>query len=520
MSFFSKIDVPVESKHLQDTQMIGAISGLVLHIFFVGLFAIFKVYSLMWFNIFISVPAFTLALFLSYKGNLRLPPFIGTIEVAIHQVIAVLLLGQDSGFQLLLFCMVLTGILFKKWKIALTTNSIVCFSLYLYFLWFDSGQFIRYDLSANNLRIIKSINILGMFTIVGIILYYYIGLTKNLHSKIRTTLEHLTQTQSQLVHSEKMASLGQLIAGIAHEINTPLGAIKSSISTIAKTMKQLYIMLPELFRKLTEEHMKEFILLLNKSFASNGQYSTSEERKLRKSMTKKLEGHHIKNADSFADTLVDIGIYDDIEPFIGLLKDDKYSDIILDAAYNLSIQYKSSLNIKTAVNKASKVVFALKNYSSYGISESKVNANITEGIETVLTLYNNQLKHRIEVKRNFETVPEILCYPDELNQVWTNLIHNSIYAMHKKGKLEISVHMANSDIIVRIKDNGKGIPLEIRDKVFDAFFTTKPTGEGSGLGLDIVKKIIEKHDGSVDFESEEGKGTVFRVVLPISIVTS
>ncbi|RLD70295.1 MAG: hypothetical protein DRJ10_20525, partial [Bacteroidetes bacterium] len=154
-------------------------------------------------------------------------------------------------------------------------------------------------------------------------------------------------------------------------------------------------------------------------------------------------------------------------------------------------------------------------YSRHGISESKENANIIEGIETVLTLYNNQLKHGIEVKKNFKTVPEIMCYPDELNQVWTNLIHNSIYAMQEKGKLEIIVSKTDTDIVVKIKDNGKGISDEIQDKVFDAFFTTKPTGEGSGLGLDIVKKIIEKHNGTIDFESKEGDGTEFRVVLPI-----
>ena len=335
------------------------------------------------------------------------------------------------------------------------------------------------------------------------------------NDELVTTLDHLKQTQSQLVQSEKMASLGQLIAGIAHEINTPLGAIKSSISTISETMKQSYKVLPELFRKLPEELMKEFILLLNKSFESNGHYTTSEERKFKKTIIKKLEELKVKDTYNLADTLVDMGICEDITPFVTLLQDEN-AETILNSAYSLSIQYKNSLNIETAVNKASKVVFALKSYSRYGISESKVSANITEGIETVLILYQNQLKHGIEVKKNFETVPEIMCYPDELNQVWTNLIHNSIYAMQEKGKLEINVSKTDTAIIVKIKDNGTGIPDEIQDKIFDAFFTTKPTGEGSGLGLDIVKKIIEKHDGSIDFESEEGKGTEFRVVLPIN----
>jgi len=312
-----------------------------------------------------------------------------------------------------------------------------------------------------------------------------------------------------------MAALGKLIAGIAHEVNTPLGAINSSVTTITESMKHSYKTLPELFNKLPDKLLDDFIALLDKSFSNNTQYTSSEERKFRKSMTLKLEGMNIKNADEFADTLIDIGIYENVEPFTELLKDDKYSEILLDAAYNLSIQYKNSLNIKTAVNKASKVVFALKNYSRYSNAELKVSANIIEGIETVLTLYHHQLKHGIEIKKNFDTIPEISCFPDELNQVWTNLIHNSIYAMPEKGILEIYVQKLDTNLLVKIKDNGTGIAAEIQDKVFDAFFTTKPTGEGSGLGLDIVKKIIEKHNGSIDFESEEGKGTEFRVVLPI-----
>ena len=109
--------VPERIKHLQDTQIIGILSALALHMAFVIMFAVFKAYVLMWFNILISVPLFTIAFFLSLKGRLKLPPIIGTTEVAIHQVLAVLLIGQESGFQLLLFCLVLTGILYMKWKV-------------------------------------------------------------------------------------------------------------------------------------------------------------------------------------------------------------------------------------------------------------------------------------------------------------------------------------------------------------------------------------------------------------------
>ena len=143
--------------------------------------------------------------------------------------------------------------------------------------------------------------------------------------------------------------------------------------------------------------------------------------------------------------------------------------------------------------------------------------NITEGIETVLTLYQNQIKQGVEVVRNYQAqLPAVLCYPDELNQVWTNLIHNALQAMDNQGTLTIDAVQQDTSVLVKITDSGKGIPPEILPKIFEPFFTTKPAGEGSGLGLDIVKKIIEKHQGKIDVESVPGT-TAFTVSLPINL---
>ena len=198
MSYWSKIEVPEESKYLQDSQIIGAVAGLALHVLFVGIFALLKLHFLMWFNIFISVPAFTLALYYSYNGKLKFAPIIGTIEITIHQVLAVLLIGQESGFQLLLFCLIITGILFRKWKVALVVNSLICFILQLVFIWFDSGHYIIYELSVSSLRFMKSVNYLGLFTIVGIILFYYIVITKRLHFKLQITVKELFSINENL----------------------------------------------------------------------------------------------------------------------------------------------------------------------------------------------------------------------------------------------------------------------------------------------------------------------------------
>jgi len=348
--------------------------------------------------------------------------------------------------------------------------------------------------------------------------------------ELQTTLEHLKLTQAELIQSEKMASLGQLIAGIAHEINTPLGAIKASVGTIIDSSFQSLKKLPELVKKLTEEEFNLFLKFVNKSVQSNGHITSREEREHRKKLTLELGNQGIENAHNYADLLVDMGVYDHIEPYLSILNEQN-----LQAAFHLSQQMKNSQNIKTAVERASKIVFALKNYARYGNTEEMVLADIPETIETVLTLYQNQLKLGINVIKEFDEVPQILCYPDELNQVWTNLIYNAVQAMAGKGDLTISVtktlsaHTSTSDteglsnrsvttlagLGVRITDTGKGIPPENKDRIFDAFYTTKSAGEGSGLGLYIVKQIVDKHKGSITFESEMGKGTSFIVFFPI-----
>jgi len=162
-------------------------------------------------------------------------------------------------------------------------------------------------------------------------------------------------------------------------------------------------------------------------------------------------------------------------------------------------------------------VFALKTYARYDQSGEMIVANLTEGIETVLTLYQNQVKKGVEVIRHYAELPPVLCYPDELNQVWTNLIHNALQAMDYQGTLTIDVTTTiDQQAKISITDSGSGIPEELQLKIFEPFFTTKPPGEGSGLGLDIVKKIIEKHHGQIEVKSIPGQ-TTFTIYLPINL---
>ncbi|HBL09947.1 MAG TPA: hybrid sensor histidine kinase/response regulator, partial [Cyanobacteria bacterium UBA11162] len=301
---------------------------------------------------------------------------------------------------------------------------------------------------------------------------------------------------------------------IAHEINTPLGAIRSSAVNIADSLNKTLEQLPALFQSLSPEQAQNFLALLERSLQTELTLSTKEERRVKKSLTRQLEAEEIENIDDLADSLVDMGIYDEIEPFFPLFKSPD-SSRILEIAYNLSGIQKGTATINTATERASKVVFALKTYARYDQSGEMILANVIEGIDTVLTLYHNQFKMGVEVKRNYAELPPVLCYPDELNQVWTNLIHNALQAMDYRGTLTIDVKQQDDQVYISITDTGSGIPEEIKPKIFEPFFTTKPPGEGSGMGLDIVKKIVDKHQGKIEFDSIRGQ-TKFTVSLPIT----
>ncbi len=333
------------------------------------------------------------------------------------------------------------------------------------------------------------------------------------NQELAIALEQLKTTQAELIQSEKMAALGQLVAGIAHEINTPLGAIRSSAGNIAKFLEQILEKLPILFQSISFEEIQIFSDLLQRSLQQESRYSTREERQLKRALKLQLETLEIAEIDIVADRFITMGVCDHIEAFIPLLNKSNGLEI-LEIAYKLSELKRGTTTINTAIDRASKVVFALKTYARHQQSTEMTLANLTDGIETVLTLYQNQLKQGVELITKYEEIPPILCYPDELNQVWTNLIHNALQAMDYRGNLTIEVSGIDHHIKIRFTDTGQGIPPEIISRIFEPFFTTKPPGEGSGLGLDIVKQILNKHSGKITVESQPGE-TTFQIILPI-----
>lgn len=319
---------------------------------------------------------------------------------------------------------------------------------------------------------------------------------------------------AQLMRLEKMATLGQLLAGVAHEINTPLGAIQASSGNTLHALEGAFEQLPQLSERLSPEQQSQFFELLARSLHSPTQRSSREKRQIKRNLARQCQEADLDNSQHIADTLADLGGCDRIAPFLTLLKNPD-SNWTLELAYNLSRLKQNTQRILTTAERVAKIVAALKIYARHDSTGNKQVTQICEGIDTALELYHNYLKKGIEVSRKYKSLPSTCCYPDELIQVWTNLIHNAIQAMGTAGMLTIAVEQQGDRVWVKITDSGSGIPSEIQAQIFEPFFTTKPVGEGSGLGLDIVKKIIDKHNGTIEVESVPGQ-TTFTVMLPIA----
>ena len=335
-------------------------------------------------------------------------------------------------------------------------------------------------------------------------------------AEVQRVQSEASLAQAQLVQSEKMAALGQLIASVTHEINTPIGALKLNGRNISDALDDALTNMPRLLQILDKDNVNRFMQLIRKANLATELLSSRQERASTALVTQELEAAGLSHARHTAGILVQLHAQATLPVYFPLLRHPE-CNLILETANSVAIIIGSTHNINTAVEQVAKLLLALKSFSRVDKNAERVECQLRDGLETVLTIYHGQFKQGIEVVRQYEEIPSIFCWPDELNQVWTNLIHNALYAMNYQGVLTVGIRQENDYAVVSVGDSGCGIPESIREKIFDIFFTTKMAGEGSGLGLDIVKKIADKHNGRIEVESELGVGTTFTIYLPYRV---
>lgn len=365
--------------------------------------------------------------------------------------------------------------------------------------WFPSD----YDMTLSIGLI--SMNIAVVSTLIFVLVIFYVNENDSSYAKVK-------DAQQMIIQSEKLAALGQLSAGIAHEINTPLGAIKAIAQESNAMGRSLANNLIELYRTLQPQEIDILLHFIETHKIKTEFLTTREERPLRMMLQKELEERQVEHASLIANKLCQINIYE-IDNQLDRLVGPRFN-LIVDTLNLLFLEQKNNHTTLTSVEKASRIVRALRMYLHTSESNAPERYNLRESFDTVLTIYHNQIKHGIRVAIDVSEEIEMIGYSEEIGQVWTNLIVNACQAMNFSGTLVIKAVEKNNIAHITISDTGCGIPPEIGDRIFDAFYSTKKIGEGSGLGLDIVKNIVLKHNGKIYYESQVGVGTTFHIELP------
>ncbi len=358
-----------------------------------------------------------------------------------------------------------------------------------------------------------AINLCTVASAVFFLTLYFVRARASAIVALNEKNDQLARSQAALVQSEKMAALGQLVAGVAHELNTPLGAIRASVANLGAAVDHALGDMPTLLAGLPPARRRAFLGLVRAAGESDGGRLTSrEQRAARRALRAELEARGVEDAEPMADHLVDMGVTA-LGEHAELLVDAQ-AETLLDSAYNLTALRRNSKNIDVAADRAAKIVFAFKSYAHPGTAGAEHTAgSLAEALDTVLTLYHNLIKRGIEVVREVTDAGVVVARHEALNQVWTNLVHNALQAMGDAGTLTLGVARHDGGVEVRVADTGPGIPSDALARIFEPFYTTKAAGEGTGLGLSICRDIIDQHGGRIDVDTAS-TGTCFRVWLP------
>lgn len=331
-------------------------------------------------------------------------------------------------------------------------------------------------------------------------------------------MTRLSQNDALLHQQERMAALGTLSAGLAHELNNPAAAAQRSAAELNKTLVKLQILTHQIeataFRERQTDWLDEFMQLSSQRFASPRKYETLERIELVDQLQAWLEANGVESAWEFAPAMVGFGwSVEDLEK------------LKASAFFNLSIQWLGIgcmtvgllAEVQQATERISQIVQAMKSYT-YLDQAPLLEVDVHEGLENTLVIMQHKLKQGVTIKRDYSpNLPRIEAYASELNQVWTNIIDNAVDALNGKGEITLRTYQEDRNVVVEIIDNGPGIPEEILPRIYEPFFTTKPPGRATGLGLHISHDIIANHHrGQLLVESKPGE-TKFKAILPINL---
>ncbi|MET0549149.1 MAG: ATP-binding protein [Xanthomonas sp.] len=275
------------------------------------------------------------------------------------------------------------------------------------------------------------------------------------HAELRQAYLRLNGAQEKLLQSEKMASIGQLAAGVAHEINNPIGYVHSNLGSLQEYLRSLFTLIE------------------------------AYERALRAPDPKAL-----------------IPEIDDIRNRFDI-------DFISRDLPQLMAESREG------IERVTRIVRDLKDFSYSGREESWKLVDLHSGLESTINIIWNELKYKVTLERHYGNLPLVECLPSELNQVYMNLLLNAGQAIGERGTIVVSTGQDGEEVWIEFKDSGAGIPADLLQRIFDPFFTTKPVGSGTGLGLSISYGIVNKHHGRIDVSSTVGDGSTFRIVIPV-----
>jgi signal transduction histidine kinase len=281
-----------------------------------------------------------------------------------------------------------------------------------------------------------------------------IAMVSKMNEDFMLAQQQIAQAQDQLLQSDKMASVGQLAAGVAHEINNPIGFVYSNLGSMEKYLKDIFGLLD--VYEAAEAALPE---------AARAEVRSAKQQK-----------------------------------DLAFLRED------------VPMLMKES---RDGITRVKKIVQDLKDFSHVDASDEWQWVDLHKGLNSTLNIVWNEIKYHAEVKKEYGDIPEVECFPSQLNQVFMNLLVNAAHAITDKGIITIRTGRQGEEVFIRIADTGKGIPEENLKRIFDPFFTTKPVGKGTGLGLSLSYGIMQKHNGRIEVQSEVGKGTTFTLWLPI-----